>query len=56
MAKNQSCGGKFISSWQGEAPKGRESTPLHFQKGQREQDRRLNYTMDPKDGARIWSF
>lgn len=56
MAKNQSRGGRFISRWQGEAPKGRVSTPLHFQKGQREQDRFLSYTIDAKDGARIWSF
>lgn len=54
--KNQHArGGKFLATWNGEAPKGRESSPLCYQKGQREEDRRLRYSFD-SEGARIWSF
>ena len=56
MKNNQSRGGKFLATWQGEAPKGKESTPLYYQRGQREEDRRLRYSVDPIDGARTWSF
>ena len=55
MKKNQSRGGKFLHHWQGEAPKGRDSSPLYFQRGQREEDRRLRYAFD-SDGVRTWSF
>ena len=53
--KYQSRGGKYLNQWQGEGPRGRDSSPLYFQKGQVLQDRRLVYTLDP-DGARVWSF
>jgi len=53
--KNQSCGGKYLSQWQGEGPRGRDSSPLYFQKGQALQDRRFVYAFAP-DGTRVWSF
>lgn len=53
--KTQRRGGKFLNQWQGEGPQGRSSSPLCFQKGQREQDRRNVYTIDV-DGCRVWSF
>jgi len=55
MKSNQSRGGKFLATWSGEAPKGRESAPLCYQRGQREEDRRLRYSIG-SDGARVWSF
>lgn len=56
MAKGRTRGGAFLHFWQGAGPKGQESTPLRHQKGQIEQDRFLNSYIDPKDGARTWSF
>lgn len=53
--KRRTLGGKFLHHWQGEAPKGRDSSPLCYQRGQREEDRRLRYAFD-SDGARTWSF
>lgn len=59
MAKSsaQKKGGKFIATWNG-GPQysSHYSSPLRHQKGQIEQDRFLTSFVDPKDGARTWSF
>ncbi len=60
MAKSsaQKKGGKFIATWNGGGPQysSHYSSPLRHQKGQIEQDRFLTSFIDPKDGARTWSF
>jgi len=55
MKTNHARGGRFVANWRGEAPKGRDSSPLYRQKGQQDEDRRLRFTVD-RDGSRIWSF
>ena len=44
--KRSSIGGKFLAKWQGNGPTGKGSSPLWFQKGQRQQDRRLDFSTD----------
>ncbi len=53
--KTRNQGGRFLHHDQGSAPKGRNMSPLRYQKGQREEERIFNYTL-ALDGARVWSF
>lgn len=53
--KRSSIGGRFLAKWQGNGPTGKGSSPLCFQKGQRQPDRIHNFSIDSQ-GCRIWSF
>jgi len=53
--KTQRQGGRYIHHDNGQGPQGRDSSPLRYQKGQAEQDRRLDFSID-LDGARVWCF
>jgi len=55
MKKSRTQGGKFLAHWKGEGPVGRESSPLFYQKGQGEEEKRIGSKLDV-DGCRIWSF
>ena len=52
-------GAKFIRKWQGEAPSGRDSPPLGYQKGQPDEARinKFERTYDPSQGwIKKWRF